>query len=295
MHTRPTILVTGASGQLGHRTVEILLTEGSANVIAASRDPGKLSSLVQLGASTRRVDFNDAASLPATFAGVDRLLIVSTDALDEPGLRLRQHLAAVQAAVTAGIKHVIYTSMPNPEPGSLIPFAPDHYETEQALAASPLPWTILRNTWYAENLLPILPQTLASGQWFTSAGQGRIAHVTREDCARAAAAALLSATTENRRLDITGPEALTTDQIAAMVSGVFDKKIDVIHVSDEQLSAGLSAAGIPAFLVPLFVAFDANTRAGRADVVSNAVETLTGRPAQSLRHFLLTQRANLAN
>ena len=160
-------------------------------MIAASRDPAKLADLAAKGAETRRADFDDPASLDAAFKGVDRLLIVSTDALGVPGMRQRQHKAAVAAAARAQVGHVVYTSMPNPEPGSLIPFAPDHYGTEQALTKSGLPHTILRVSWYAENLLRSLPSILSTGKWYSSAGEGRVANVARDDVARAAAAALI--------------------------------------------------------------------------------------------------------
>ena len=129
MSSTPTFLVTGAAGHLGRATVEHLLGAKAGKVIAASRDPAKLADLAAKGAETRRADFDDPASLDAAFQGVDRLLIISTDDVATPGKRQRQHKAAIDAAARAHIGHVVYTSMPNPEPGSLIPFAPDHYET----------------------------------------------------------------------------------------------------------------------------------------------------------------------
>ena len=130
--------------------------------------------------------------------------------------------------------------MPNPEPGSPIPFAPDHYETEQALTKSGLPHTILRVSWYAENLLRSLPSILSTGKWRSSAGEGRVANIARDDVARAAAAALIKA--PGGRFDLTGPELLTTRQIAAIVAEVFGKNVEVVPVSDEQLLAGMIAA-----------------------------------------------------
>lgn len=118
------LLVTGASGHLGRKVVELLLDAGAANVVAASRDPGKLADLVARGAKTAKADFDDPATLDAAFAGVDQVLIISTDALGTPGQRQRQHKAAVDAAVKAGVRRIVYTSMPNPEPGSLIPSRP---------------------------------------------------------------------------------------------------------------------------------------------------------------------------
>lgn len=287
------LLVTGAAGHLGRSVVELLLEGGATDLVAASRDPGKLGALAAKGAQTVKADFDDPATLDAAFAGVERLLIVSTDAIGVPGLRQRQHKAAVEAAVRAGVKHIVYTSMPNPEAGSPIPFAPDHYETEQAIERSGIAFTILRNGWYAENLFGALPQVLSSGKWFTSAGEGRVAHVAREDTARVAAAALASDAAESARFDVTGPEALTTAEIAAIASEVTGTPIEVVQVTDEQLADGLAKAGVPEVYVGLLVSFDANTRAGRINLVSNTVKRLTGREPQSLHAFLREHRAAL--
>jgi NAD(P)H dehydrogenase (quinone) len=288
MSATPTFLVTGAGGQFGRLAVEALLAAKAGKVIAASRDPAKLADLAAKGAETRRADFDDAASLDKAFAGVDRLLIVSTDALGVPGLRQRQHKAAIDAAVRARVGHIVYTSMPKPEPGSLVPFAPDHYETEQALAKSGIPHTILRNSWYVENLLMSLPQILASGKWYSAAGEGRIAHVARADTAEAAAAALRSA--PGGRFDITGPTLRTTKEIAAILAEVFGKPVEVVAVTGEQLAAGLAGAGLPPPLVELLVAFDANTRAGGLDLRSDAVQKLTGKAPRGMREVLAASK-----
>src|SRR5215217_8215650 len=112
-----TLLVTGASGQLGRLVLDALLASGvaPASIIATSRDPSKLATYAEKGIQTRRADFDDPGSLAAAFAGADRILVVSTDALDVPGKRLTQHTAAINAAKAAGAGHILYTSMPNPE------------------------------------------------------------------------------------------------------------------------------------------------------------------------------------
>jgi NAD(P)H dehydrogenase (quinone) len=294
-----TLLVTGAAGHLGRRVIAHLLESrhvSPGRIVAATRNPEKLADLAARGIEIRRLDFDDPGTLGPALAGVDRMLLISTDALDRPGRRLKQHQAAVEAARRAGVKHVVYTSMPNPE-SSVVLFAPDHLGTEQALAASGLGWTILRNNWYMENLFMALPAALASGQWHTAAADGRVGYVAREDCARVAAAVLAAGAAEDaagERYDVTGPESFTVEQVAAAVREITGRPLAVVPVSDEQLQQGLLAAGVPEFLAPLLVSFDANIRAGKLAVVSATVTGLTGKPPQTLRAFLEEHKAALA-
>ena len=143
-----TLLVTGATGHLGqrvlHHLVDTLRVPGN-RIIATTRKPESLSAWAVKGVVVRTADFENTASLTDAFRGARRLLLISTDAIDRPGRRLAQHKNAIDAAVQAGVSHVVYTSMPEPE-GSPVVFAPDHAGTEAALAASTLPgWTVLRN------------------------------------------------------------------------------------------------------------------------------------------------------
>ncbi len=214
------LLVTGANGKLGRAIIRHLLETSkvaAGDIIAASRDTAKLADLADKGIETRKADFNDEAGLVAAFTGIDRLLLISTDELATPGGRLKQHTAAVNAAKAAGVGHILYTSMPNPDK-SLVTFAPDHLGTENAIKASGLPYTILRNAWYDDNYLMGMPHNLAGGKWFTSIGTGKVANISRDDCARGAAAALANPPAGNQTLTLTGPEALTADKIAALVS-----------------------------------------------------------------------------
>jgi len=284
------ILVTGANGHFGRRVVELLLETGEREVVAATRSPDKIADLAARGAELRAANFDMPASLADAFRGVERILIVSTDALGIPGQRQRQHRAAVDAAARAGVRHIVYTSMPNPGPGSLIPFAPDHHETELAIMNTGVPFTILRMNWYMENLFMWLPHALDSGVWHTASGAGRVGYVAREDTARAAAAALVKPPS-NGHLDISGPAALSAADLVTTATAVFGRPIERIDVTDDQLRAGLLAAGVPPPLAELVVAMDANTRAGNVDLVSDGVVRLTGSPPQTLRAFLDSQRA----
>jgi NAD(P)H dehydrogenase (quinone) len=289
------ILVTGASGQLGSAIVSYLLKAGqvaASDIIAASRNPAKLSAIADQGVETRAVDFDDAASLESAFAGVDRVLLISTDELASPGKRLAQHKAAVAAAAKAGVGHILYTSMPNPDK-SLVSFAPDHLGTEEAIKASGMAYTIIRNSWYIDNYFMGMPHNLQAGQWFTSMGDGRVSNISRDDCAAAAAAALANPPAGNVTLTLTGAELLNAEEIAAAVSKAAGKPLKVVPVTDEQLAAGVAGAGMPPFVVELVVSADANIRAGNFAVLTDVFETLTGRKPQTVADFFEENKAAL--
>ncbi len=291
-----TLLVTGASGKLGRQVVELLLEKGAPaeSIIATTRAPAKLDDLAARGVVVRAADFDDPNNLIQAFAGADRLALISTDALDVPGKRLAQHSAAVDAAKTAGVTHVYYTSMPNPVPESPITFVGDHAGTEEAVKASGMTYTVLRNGWYQENLAMSLPQAFGQGQWFTSAGEGRTAHVSHADCANALASAMLSDEVANQTFTLTGPAALTTGEIAAMAAEAAGKPLAVVNLSDEHLAAGMRAAGVPEFMVPFLIGFEANTREGFTDVTTTDVEKLTGKKPLPLQRYLQENAAALA-
>ncbi|MDC9822200.1 SDR family oxidoreductase [Devosia sp. ZB163] len=287
--TQPTLFVAGAGGKLGRRVVELLRERGyPGKIIAGSRHPEKLDFP---GVETRKADFSDPAGFTDALAGVDRVLIISTDVIGEA--RIRLHTDAVAAARAAGVKRILYTSLPHPEPGSIIPMAADHYATEQAIKATGIDYTILRNSWYTEGLLGSLPAAIASGKWYTAAGEGLISHVSREDTAKAAAGALIADAPGSRVFTITGPEALTVRELAAIASEVTGKPIEVVDVSDEQYAAGLQQAGFSADLAALLTTFEIGHRRGLLSMVTDAVEELWGEKPTTVREFLTANRAAL--
>ncbi len=129
------------------------------------------------------------------------LLISGTDL----EVRIEQHRAAIQAAAAAGVRHVVYTSGLNPEPPNPAVTSPSHYATEQALAESGLSWTVLRDSLYSEYQVPEALQSVASGTLTHNRGDGRVAYVSRDDCAAVAAAVLTGSGHEGRVYDVTGP------------------------------------------------------------------------------------------
>ncbi|MBK5962080.1 NAD(P)-dependent oxidoreductase [Rhodoplanes elegans] len=290
------LLVTGASGHLGRRVLHHLvesLAVPPGRIVATSRKPDALAAFANKGVTVRAADFEDAASLDKAFAGVGRLLLISTDTLDRPGARLAQHQAAVAAAEKAGVRHVVYTSMPLPE-NSPILFAPDHLGTEQALAASRLPgFTVLRNHWYFENLAHALPAALASGHWYSAAAGGGYADIARDDLARAAATVLAGSETGRHTYTLSGAEALTRDEIAAKVSAALGKPLAVVPVTIDALVAGMVAHGVPEPIARVFASFDAAAAAGRFAHVTDDYFKITGRRPQSFDAWLAANKTIL--
>ena len=284
-HINDRLLVTGANGQLGRAVVEKLLRLGATRIVATSRTPEKLAHLKERGVETRAADFDQPDTLRRAFAGVDRLALISTDALDVPGQRLTQHRAAIAAAVESGVKHVVYTSAPAPHPTAEGSVLDDHFWTEAALFASPLTWTILRNHIYMDMILMGAEHAAQSGKLFAATGGKGRGYVAREDCARALAGALVAAQ-GSEVLDVTGPAAVTQDELAATLSEVTGQPIAHVDVPPQGLSEGLSHAGLPPSLVKVIVDFDVAAAQGYHAVVTSTVERLAGTPPQALREFL---------
>ncbi len=282
------IFVTGAAGHLGRATINHLLTTykvPAAKIIAGTREPAKLADLKAKGVQIRDADFDDEVTLTKAFAGVSRLLIISTSAM-EPGVRQKQHLNAVHAAEKAGVKHVIYTSMPRPDTSAVL-FAPDHLNTEKALAAAKIDgYTILRNNWYFENLLFSLPQALQSGTQYSAAGQGKTAYIGRDDLARAAAAVLASDKGGKNTYTLSGAKEFTTEEIAKQVSAATGKPLKVVHVPVEGLIQGMIGAGLPEGMAKMFASFDVNTAQGGLAGTPADFKALTGIEPHSFEDWL---------
>jgi NAD(P)H dehydrogenase (quinone) len=282
--------VTGASGHLGRRTIELLLEGGAQRIVALTRSPDNLADLAARGVETRAASFGDPESLRAAFAGIDRLLLISTDALTE---RTAQQAAAVDAAVAAGIGHLLYTSLtsPYPDPAALVPNS--HFWTEVQIAASGRDFSILRNNQYTDYLIPGAQHAIATGMLVHASGDGRRAYVTREDCAAAAAGALLKA--EGKRIfDIAGPAALSGDELAALYTRLANRPVAAQTVPGDALMAGLAAAGVPAEMAGILTRFDTDTAKGYLGIVTGHVEELTGHAPQSVADFLMANHQALA-
>lgn len=270
-----TIAITGASGQLGRLVADQLLTTvDPAEVVLLTRDPAKLADYAERGADVRAADFSKPDELVDAFAGVERVLLISTDAV---GARVEGHRAAIDAAVKAGVRHMAYTSVPEPTPDNPAGVVADHAATEDALRESGLAWTMLRNNLYADMQVDSVAQAAAAGQLVTNIGDGGAAYVTRADCAAVAAGVLTSEGHEGKAYDVTGPQAYTATDLAALAAQKSGTPVEVVQVDDEAYTAGLVSAGLPDFIAPLLTSFGTATRLGKLATVTDVVEQVGGR------------------
>jgi NAD(P)H dehydrogenase (quinone) len=281
----PSLLVTGASGHLGRLAVgELLARSPSTHIVATTRRPDSLADIAARGVEVRRADFDDPASLEGAFRGASRALLVSTDAFGTPGQRIAQHATAIRALVAAGAEHIVYTSLPNPN-GTPVLLGPDHAATEASLLASGVDYTILRNNIYADYLVPSLVEAVTSGKYVNARGAGRIAWVAREDCAGTAAGALVTARGK-AVLDVTGPEPLSSTDVAEIASELTKKPIVHVSVSSEELEAAMIGRGTPEPLANLFASLDDGVEKGLFANVTDTVQRYAGRAPTSVRAFL---------
>ncbi|MFD2331091.1 SDR family oxidoreductase [Cohnella sp. GCM10020058] len=273
------LLVTGATGHLGSLIVRALLDRVPAEQVAVSvRDPHKAAALAEQGVDVRRGDFDDPASLGQAFAGIDRLLIVSTDGDTET--RIRQHANAVEAARSAGVGFIAYTSAPNAQESELF-LAEVHRATENAIRAAGIPHAFLRNNWYIENEAGAIQGIVAGAPLVTSAGDGKVGWAARADYAEAAAAVLAGSGHENKVYELGGP-LRTYAELASVASEALGREVPLQQVDDDTYAAIMKSAGVPEFALPIVTAIQQAIRAGTLDVESGDLEKLLGRPATPL-------------
>jgi len=255
-----------------------------SDLILVTRSPGDLGGYAARGATVRYGDFEEPESLRDAFVNGRRMLLISTDAV---GDRVDQHAAAIDAAVKAGVEMITYTSMINPVPENPAFVIPDHRATEQKLLDSGLAWVFLRNSMYAEFQRSSMTAAASSGTLVTNTGSGAVAYVSREDCAAAAAAVLVSEGHAGNAYDITGPELIDAAKRAEIFAGITGKTIEVVQVDDDSFAQGLAdATGMPISATRGMASFGQAAREGYLAVVSADFEKLTGRKARDLGSVL---------
>lgn len=278
------ILVTGATGQLGQGIVKHLaaqIAQGPAGRLAVSvRDTSRAVGLAERGIEVRHGDFDQPASLATAFAGIERLVLISTDG--PKAVRIAQHRNAIDAACGAGVRHIVYTSFLDADASSPSEFAQVHAATEADLAASGVPHTLLRNGLYADFLPMLFGAALESGVLHLPAGRGRLSYVSRDELAAAAAAAALAPKLERAVYELTGQVAVDFDEIAARVAAATGRAIRYEAVSEDGYAAALVAQGMPEWFGRALANMFTAVAQGRFSRTSNDFAALVGHPPKSL-------------
>ncbi|MET3888990.1 NAD(P)H dehydrogenase (quinone) [Bosea sp. OAE506] len=273
--SNPRYAVTGANGQLGRLVVAALATRVGATAVAAIvRDPAKAAGLFPEGVAVRKGDYDQPQELATALAGIERLLLISSNTV---GQRTPQHRNAIAAARQAGVSRIAYTSLLRADISPL-GLAAEHRETEAALAESGLPYSLLRNGWYTENYTASIPPALAHGAFIGSAGQGRIASAARIDYAEAAAVALITDEAPRVVHELAGDASYSLAEFAAELTRQTSKTIPYVDMPEAAYAAALVGAGLPEGFAALIADSDAAAAKGALDDQTRTLSRLIGRP-----------------
>lgn len=283
------IALTGATGQLGRLVLDQLLAQvPAASVVAIVRDAAKASDLAARGVTVRVAAYTDPAALARAFAGVERLLLISSN---EIGQRAAQHRNVIAAAQQARVGLLIYTSILRADT-SPINLAAEHLATEGAIQASGLPHIILRNGWYTENYTVSIAPAVSHGAFIGSAGNGRIAWAARADYAAAAVVVLTGRAQTGKTYELAGDIPGTLADLAAEISRQTGKAIPYQDLPEAAYRDILLTVGLPPVFAAGIAAWDVDASRGALLDESHTLSRLIGRPtttlAESVRQALAT-------
>jgi len=279
-----TIAVTGATGLLGQIVVRLLLEAHSgARVIAFARDVTKGEALRSMGAEIRELDYDRPETLGPALAGVDKLLLISGNAVGE---RERQHRAVIEAARDAGVGLIAYTSVLRAGETTLA-IATEHKATEAVLKEVGVPFVLLRHGWYCENYVFRVQAAVASGTMPHCTGTGRISAAPRADFAAAAVAIMTVPEPQAGKVyELAGSTSFSFDELAAMASRVSGKPVKALNLPKPEFEAAIVAMGMPAFVAGLIAKSDHGASEGGLLDESRTMERLLGRPTVTMEDIL---------
>ena len=273
------IAITGATGQLGQLTIAALLnTVPASQIVAIVRNPAKAEALANQGIVVRQADYSDKAALTAALNGVEKLLLISSS---EVGQRAPQHRNVIDAALSAGVKFIAYTSLLHADKSPL-GLHVEHVETEKMLADSGIPYALLRNGWYSENYLASAPAALEHGVFIGAAGEGKIASATRADYAAAAARVISEEGHAGQVYELAGDSAYTLSELAALLAQQSGKNVVYQNLSEADFAAALKSVGLPDAFAELLADSDTGASKGGLFDDSRTLSKLIGRPTTSI-------------
>ncbi|WP_200842341.1 SDR family oxidoreductase [Actinomadura sp. K4S16] len=280
------ILVTGAGGAVGSALLGTLRDAGQP-VRAAYHAQRDVDRAVAAGLDAVRIDLGEPATLPAALRGVDVVFLVSAMGPDQT----RHELNLIEAATAAGVSRVVKLSVWRADE-ELTPIGRLHRPAEVALQASGLRWTFLRPNFYMQNFSRQFAASIrTTGRFAQPRADAPISFVDVRDIARAASHVLTTDGHDGRVHALTGPEALTYDQAAEVLSRVLDRPVRFVGLSDDEARAAMLERGLPAYHADALIEVSRAYRNGGAEAVTTAVRDLTGREPTTFEQFARDHRA----
>lgn len=270
------IVITGATGQLGRHVVEALLERNvpAAGIVAAGRSIEKLDDFAARGVQVRTMDYADAASVAKALEGASKVLLISGS---EVGQRVDQHRTVIEAAKAEGVELIAYTSIANADTTGM-KLADEHLATEAMLKDSGVPFALLRNGWYLENYTDQLQGTLAQGALAGSAGEGKVSAAARVDYAEAAAAVLVADNQAGKVYELGGDHSFTLTELAREISTAANKPVAYQDLPASDYAGLLAGFGVPQAFADILADSDLGIARGDLLVSGSDLRTLIGRP-----------------
>ena len=274
--------VGGAGGQLGGSGVRALhAIGGDHDVVAITRDPARLDT----SGEVRAGDYDRPETLAEAYAGLDRLLLIHSPDL-RPGVRGAQIVAAVDAAVKAGVGHIFLVSATGTRERAEPAMGAAYWEGEKRLTTTATgAWTILRANYFAETLAEQAGMAAGTGH-LPGFAENRVAFVSREDVAAACAGALATQGHDGAIYNLSGPDRVTEAERAALLADFTGAKVDYAVLSEEQLRGAMDGAGLPPFVIDAVASMQAAQADGDYDIVTGDIERLAGRSPRPVREIL---------
>lgn len=239
----------------------------------------------------RTADFDKTDGLDAAFAGAARVLFVSAPLDMAPERRMARHRAALAAMEAARVRHVVYTSLQSADDPHLAAMGSDHARTEALLQVSNMSHTVVRNSFYMDLILAVLPTAIQSGHWMTAAQDGRVSYIDWHDCARTAGECLRRPELDGRLVHATGPQALGAQDVVDIANAIFGTRIRVEHSSADDMPRRLIELGVKSPMTAVLTSIDVAVRQGAMAKVSHDVADIAGTPPMGLESFLLAHQA----
>ncbi|MFX1519283.1 MAG: SDR family oxidoreductase [Promethearchaeota archaeon] len=275
--------ITGSTGKLGQLIIAFLLEKVQPNeVIAIARSTDKLKNLKEKGVKVRYGDYDDLDSLKLAFKEVNTLMFISGTMV---GKREQQHKNVIDAAKENNVEKIVYTSvLLKGEPKA--PVQREHYLTENYIKSTDFKFVFLRNTLYADLLVDNVSNIIKKGDYTSSAGDGGVAYISREDIAKVAVKVLTSSNWDNRALDLTGPEVITGEKYVEVINKVTGKQIKYNNLTSEQMISYLKNMGVSEENIQGRVAFDRMIASHGFEHISNDVKEVLGTSAKTLEQLI---------